>query len=49
MHIKEVKTARKFGDFILKQNHRNKIDIKYLPEIPRQVLYNEVPRIYLLL
>ena len=47
MHIKEVRTARRFGDFILKQNHRNKINIKYLPEIPRQVLYNEVPRIYL--
>ena len=47
MHIREVRTARKFGDFVLKQNHRNKIDLKYLPEIPRQALSNEVPRIYL--
>ncbi len=47
MHIREVRTARKFGDFVLKQNHRNKIELKYLPEIPKQVLSNEVPRIYI--
>jgi hypothetical protein len=47
MHINQVRTAKKFGNFVLKQNHRNKIDINYLPDIPRQVLYNEIPRIYL--
>lgn len=47
MKITDVKTAKKFGDFVLKQNHRNKIDITYLPNVPKQVLYNEIPRIYL--
>jgi len=33
MQIREVKTAIKVGDFVLRQNHRNKIDIKYLPTL----------------
>ncbi len=47
MHIKKVKTAIKIGDFILRQNHRNKIDIKYLPNISKDVLNDDVARIYL--
>ncbi len=47
MKIKEVKTAIKVGDFVLKQNHRNKIDIKYLPNITKEVLNDDIARIYL--
>jgi len=47
MHIREVKTATKLGDFALKQNHRNKINIKYLPNLGKDVLYDETPRVYL--
>jgi len=38
MNIKNVKMAIKIGDFILRQNHRNKIDIKYLPNIDKKIL-----------
>ena len=47
MKISEVKTAAKVGDFILKENHRNKIDIKFLPTITKDVLNDSVARIYL--
>lgn len=47
MNIKDVKTAIKIGDFVLKQNHKNKIDIKYLPTISKEVLSDETPRVYL--
>jgi len=47
MNIKKVKTAVKLGAFILKQNHRNKIDIKYLPHISKETLLDETPRVYL--
>ena len=47
MKIKEVKTAVKVGDFVLKQNHRNKIDIKYLSNISKSVLNDNIARIYL--
>ena len=47
MNIKQVKTAIKIGDFVLKQNHRNKIDLKYLSEINKDVLNDDVARIYL--
>ena len=47
MKIEEVKTARKLGDFVLKQNHRNKIDINYLDDISKEVLNDEIPRVYL--
>lgn len=33
MNIRDVKTAIKVGDFVLKKNHRNHIDIKYLPTL----------------
>ena len=47
MDIKEVKTAKKLGDFVLKQNHRNKININYLPSIDKKILSDDSPRIYL--
>ena len=47
MRINEVKTAIKIGDFVLKKNHRNKIDINYLPHINKDVLNDDTARIYL--
>ena len=47
MNISEAKTAIKIGYFTLKENHRNKIDINYLPNINKDVLLDESPRIYL--
>lgn len=48
MNIKEVKTAIKVGDFALRQNHRNKIDIRYLPSIGKKTLIDDAARIYLI-
>lgn len=48
MNIKKVKTAIKIGNLVLKKNHRNKIDIKYLPNISKEVLSDETPRVYIL-
>tara|TARA_Y100000310_G_scaffold342963_1_gene448494 strand:- start:4188 stop:4727 length:540 start_codon:yes stop_codon:yes gene_type:complete len=47
MHIKKVKTAIKVGDFVLKKNHNNKIDIKYLSHLSKDVLNDNIARIYL--
>jgi len=49
MNIKEVKTAIKIGDFVLRQNHRNKIDIKYLPNIDKKILTDNSARVYLII
>lgn len=48
MNIKEVKTAIKVGDFILRQNHRNKIDIRYLAGLDNKVLADSSARVYLI-
>jgi len=48
MNISEVKTAIKIGDFILKDNHRNKIDLKYLPSLSLATLMDDSARIYLI-
>ncbi len=48
MNIKDVKTAIKVGDFVLRKNHRNKIDIKYLPNLSNKVLTDNSARIYLI-
>lgn len=48
MNIKDVKTAIKIGDFVLRKNHRNKIDIRYLSDIDRKVLTDNSARIYLI-
>ncbi len=48
MHIKEVKTARKVGDFVIRKNHRNKINIKYLSGLDNKILADDSARIYLI-
>src|SRR3989344_6547139 len=48
MNIKDVKTAIRVGDLILRRNHRNKIDIKYLPNLSNKVLADNSARIYLI-
>ena len=49
MKIKNVKTAIKVGDFVLKHNHRNHIDIKYLPTLNNKVLTDNSARVYLII
>jgi len=48
MKIKDVKTAIKVGDFALKQNHRNRIDINYLQILGNKVLTDNSARVYLI-
>lgn len=48
MNIKNVKTAIKVGDFILKKNHRNKININYLASLTNQKLTDNSARVYLI-
>ena len=48
MNIKEVKTANKIGDFVLRVGHRNKIDIWYLPSLSNKILTDDSARIYLI-
>ncbi|HAX98495.1 MAG TPA: hypothetical protein DCY12_06330 [Candidatus Atribacteria bacterium] len=48
MNIKDVKTAIKVGDFVLKKNHRNHIDIKYLPTLTNKMLADNSARVYLI-
>ena len=48
MNIKDVKTAIKIGDFVLRKNHRNKIDIKYLSSIDNKILTDDSARIYII-
>ena len=48
MNIKNVKTAIKIGDFVLRQNHRNRIDIKYLPRLDNKILTDDLARVYLI-
>lgn len=48
MNIKAVKTAIKIGDFVLRQDHKNKIGIRYLPHIAKKVLTDNSARIYLI-
>lgn len=48
MHIQEVKTAIKVGDFALRHNHRNKIDIRYASDLSDKTLTDDVARVYLI-
>ena len=48
MNIKDVKTSIKIGDFVLKKNHKNKIDIKYSPSLDKKILTDNSARIYLI-
>ena len=47
MKIIEVKTAIKVGNFILRESNRNKIDIKYLTNLSKEVLTDNIARVYL--
>jgi len=47
MEITEVKTAIKIGDFVLQKNHKNKININYLPNLDKGILTNDMARVYL--
>ncbi|MGD0976737.1 MAG: hypothetical protein ABR875_00345 [Minisyncoccia bacterium] len=49
MNIKDVKTAIKVGDFVLRKNHRNKIDIKYLSSLSSDILTDNSARVYLII
>ena len=48
MNIKEVKTAIKVGDFILKNNSPNRIDIRYLSTLKKDTLEDDSARVYLI-
>lgn len=48
MKINEVKTAFKVGDFALIGNHRNKITLNYLPTLSKEILTDDLARIYLI-
>jgi hypothetical protein len=48
MNIKEVKTAIKVGDFILRKHHKNKIGIEYLPNLDKKTLTDDTARVYLI-
>jgi hypothetical protein len=49
MNIKDVKTAIKVGDFVLRKNNRNKIDIKYLSNVDNKILTDNSARVYLMI
>ena len=46
MDISQAKNAIKYGDFILRQDSPNKIDIKWLPNITKEMLKDDTPRVY---
>ncbi len=48
MKIKDVKTAIKVGDFVLKKGGRNKIGFQYSPRLDKKVLSDDSARIYLI-
>ncbi len=47
MKITEVKTAIKVGDFILRKDNKNKINIEYIQGLSKDVLTSNLPRVYL--
>jgi hypothetical protein len=47
MNISEVRTAIKIGEFILRRNHANKIDVVYLPGVNDKILKDDAARVYL--
>jgi hypothetical protein len=47
MNIAQAKNAIKVGDFKLKKNGPNKIDIVYLPTIPKNRLIDDSARVYI--
>ena len=47
MKISKATNAIKYGDFILRQDSQNKIDIKWISTITSEMLKDETPRVYL--
>jgi len=47
MHINQVKTAKKIGRFILRQDGPNKIKVEYLPNLDPHILNDESARVYI--
>jgi hypothetical protein len=48
MHIKEVKTAIKVGDFVLRKGNKNKINFQFSSELDKRALSDDAARIYLI-
>jgi hypothetical protein len=48
MHIVDAKNAVKIGDFKLRTDHANKITLDYLASVPKSMLIDNAPRVYLL-
>jgi len=48
MHIKDVKTAIKIGNFVLKKGNRNKIDFQYSSNLDKKILFDDSARVYLI-
>ncbi|HDQ23166.1 MAG TPA: restriction endonuclease [Candidatus Uhrbacteria bacterium] len=48
MNIKDVKTATKVGDFVLKKGNRNKIGFQYSSDLDKKALSDDSARIYLI-
>lgn len=44
MNIKDVKTAIKIGNFVLRKDNRNKIDFNYSPKLDKKVLSDDSAR-----
>jgi hypothetical protein len=47
MKISAVRTAKKYGDFVLREDGPNLINVRYLPEITREMRRDRSPRVYL--
>lgn len=48
MHISEVKTAIKVGDFVLRKGNRNKIGFQYSSNLDKKALSDDSARVYLI-
>ena len=48
MNIKDVKTATKVGDFVLRKDNRNKISFQYSSNLDKKSLSDDSARIYLI-
>jgi hypothetical protein len=47
LNITEAKNAVKIGEFGLRKNHANKIELKYGAQVPQSLLTDNAPRVYL--
>lgn len=48
MHIKDVKTAIKVGNFVLRKANRNKINFQFSPDLDKKLISDDSARIYLI-